>query len=383
MAGKKLKKKIVKKAENKPVLKKKADKKAPAKKATKAKKTTKKGDDEKSLSLLDQIEAKIQKDHGVEAVSRMGKAKNVPVAFSTGVPQLDSAIGIGGYPNNRIIEIFGPESSGKTTLALHAIAECQKNGGAAAFVDAEHALDTVYAENLGVDLTELLIAQPNSGEQGLDVVHSCLKINKLCYKPGVSPPNIVIVDSVAALTPKSEIEGEIGDPSVGVQARMMSQALRKICTALANSNTVLIFINQTRAKLDFNWGAKTNTTGGNSLKFYASIRIDIRRIGMEKDKKDDKSPSGNKTLVKVVKNKVGSPFVEFEGVIRFGVGFDDSRSDYERLLKHPEVESKGAGGSRITLPDGRKFCGFKEYREFISDEENSKYIHSLLSSGEV
>lgn len=350
-------------------------KKAKTKKST-VKKATKKVTAKakpKEMSLLDMIESQIKKDHGSESVLRLtdSNVKNVEVAFKTGVKKLDDTIGIGGFPNNRIIEIYGLESSGKTTLTLHAIAECQRVGGVATFIDAEHALDPKYARDLGVKLDDLLISQPSSGEEALDIVETCVASSKA--KKGKAK-NLIIVDSVAALIPKAELEGEVGDPTVGLQARMMSSALRRLCTLIADSNCVVIFINQTRAKISFGYGPKTTTTGGNALKFYASVRIEIIRTG-----RDEQSSKivGAKTKVRIVKNKVAPPFEEFESIIRFGVGFDEMRDTYEELCKLPSVD-KPKKQAWVTLPNGSKFCGYRGFRDYYSTDDGKLFVDELM-----
>jgi recombination protein RecA len=331
-------------------------------------------------SLLEEMQERIRADFGKESIMVLGDGEipTVPVAFSTGIPPLNDAIGIKGYPKGRIIEVYGPESSGKTTLALHAIAECQKAGGVATFIDAEHALDIKYAESLGVDVKRLMVSQPDHGEMAFNIIEAGLDVSM--SRPS-EKSNIIVVDSVAALTPKAEIEGEIGNNKAGLggQARMMSEALRKLVSIIGKTNTVLIFINQTRMKINTTGfgGSPYTTTGGNALKFYASVRIQVNRIGS--DKQGEKVVA-NKTKVKIVKNKVAPPYEEFECSIRFGVGFDLKRMNFDKLVKLENV-SYPPKQAWITLPDDRKFCGFKGYLDFIEDEENNSYIEGLLKAG--
>ncbi|MBV9550493.1 MAG: recombinase RecA, partial [Alphaproteobacteria bacterium] len=285
--------------------------------------------------------SQIDRAFGKGSVMKLG-SRDLGVAtdaVSTGSLGLDIALGIGGLPRGRVIEIYGPESSGKTTLALHVVAEIQKKGGIAAYVDAEHALDPVYAKKLGVDIDEMLISQPDTGEQALEI------IDTLVRSGGV---DIVVVDSVAALTPKAELEGEMGDQLPGLQARLMSQALRKLTGSISKSNTIVIFINQIRMKIGIMFGNPETTTGGNALKFYASVRLDIRRIGAIKDRDE---VVGNQTRVKVVKNKVAPPFKQVEFDIMYGQGVSKTGELVDLGVKANIVEKSGSwysfDGSRI------------------------------------
>ena len=283
---------------------------------------------EKALSAaLSQIE----KSYGKGSIMRLGQKQAMNIeAISTGSLGLDLALGIGGIPKGRIIEIFGPESSGKTTLTLHMIAEAQKKGGTCVFIDAEHALDPVYAKKLGVNTDELIITQPDTGEQALEIADTLVRSQAV---------DLLIVDSVAALVPKAEIDGEMGDSHMGLQARLMSQALRKLTASISRTNSTIIFINQIRMKIGVMFGSPETTTGGNALKFYSSVRIDIRRIGSIKDKEE---VIGNQTRVKVVKNKISPPFRTVDFDIIYGEGISKNGELIDLGVKHQLIEKSGA-----------------------------------------
>ncbi|MBP6042977.1 MAG: recombinase RecA [Rhodoluna sp.] len=280
---------------------------------------------------LDTALAQIDRQFGKGSIMRLGSDERAPVeVISTGSIALDVALGTGGLPKGRIVEIYGPESSGKTTVALHAIANAQKNGGIAAFVDAEHALDPVYAQALGVNIDELLVSQPDTGEQALEIADMLIRSGSI---------DIVVIDSVAALVPRAEIEGEMGDAHVGLQARLMSQALRKLTGALSNTGTTMIFINQLREKIGVFFGSPETTAGGKALKFYASVRLDIRRI---ETLKDGTEAVGNRTRVKVVKNKMAAPFKQAEFDIIYGVGISREGSLLDFGVEQEIVKKSGA-----------------------------------------
>jgi recombination protein RecA len=292
---------------------------------------------------LDAALAQIERAFGKGSIMRLGKNdKTVEIeTVSTGSLGLDIALGVGGLPRGRVVEIYGPESSGKTTLALHTVAEAQKKGGVCAFVDAEHALDPIYARKLGVQLDNLLISQPDTGEQALEICDTLIRSGAV---------DIVVVDSVAALVPRSEIEGEMGEMQPGLQARMMSQALRKLTGSISRSNTMVIFINQIRMKIGVMYGSPETTTGGNALKFYASVRLDIRRIGAIKEREE---VVGNTTRVKVVKNKVAPPFKQVEFDIMYGEGVSKVGELVDLGVKAGIVEKSGAWFSHDSVRIGQ------------------------------
>ena len=315
----------------------------------------------------------IEKDHGNEAIMRLGmKNKTTLNTISTGSLSLDECLG-GGIPEGRIIEIYGPESSGKTTLTLHIIAEAQKKGGLAAFIDAEHALDPQYARQLGVDTDNLLLSQPDTGEQGLDITETLVRSGAL---------SVIVIDSVAALVPKAELDGDMGDSHMGLQARLMSQALRKLTGSIKKSNTSVIFINQLRQKIGVVFGNPETTTGGNALKFYTSVRIDIRRIGQLKD---GDAVIGNRTRVKVVKNKVAPPFRMTEFDIMYGFGISKEGDLLDIALKADIVKKTGAWYSF----DGSKIGQGRENVKIALKEDEKLYqsietqVKTFLGSDEV
>lgn len=297
--------------------------------------------------------SQIEKNHGKGAIMVLGSQPptEIPV-ISTGCIQLDMALGVGGIPRGRVIEIFGPESSGKTTLTLHAIAEAQKAGGVAAFIDAEHAFDAAYARKLGVNIEQLLVSQPDTGEQALDICETLVRSGAI---------DIIVIDSVAALVPQAEINGEMGDSHVGLQARLMSQALRKLTGLLSKSNTCLIFINQLRMKIGVMFGNPETTTGGNALKFYASQRIDIRRIAALKEGEE---VIGNRTRVKVVKNKVAAPFTQCDFDILYGQGISREASILDLAV---ELELIQKSGSWFSYNGERIGQGRENARQFLKE----------------
>ncbi len=302
---------------------------------------------------LDTALSQIEKAFGKGSIMKLGLQEHIEIeSVSTGSLTLDIALGVGGIPKGRVIEIYGPESSGKTTLTLHCVAECQKQGGTAAFIDAEHALDPVYARKLGVNIDELLISQPDTGEQALEITDTLVRSGAI---------DLIVIDSVAALVPKAELEGEMGDSHMGLQARLMSQALRKLTASISRTHCTVIFINQIRQKIGVMFGNPETTTGGNALKFYASVRLDIRRIGALKDKEDI---VGNQTRVKVVKNKVAPPFKTVEFDILYGSGISKEGEIIDLGVKSDIVEKSGAWYSY----DGQRIGQGKENaRQFLKD----------------
>jgi recombination protein RecA len=312
------------------------------------------------IKILEDTMYSIEKSYGKGAIMKLGDGViNKVESISTGSVSLDHALGIGGVPRGRIVEIYGPESSGKTTICLHTIAEAQKKGGIAAFIDAEHALDSSYARRLGVDVNNLLLSQPDYGEQALEIVDTLVRSNAL---------DIIVIDSVAALVPRSEIEGEMGDAQMGVQARLMSQALRKITGAVSRSKTCVMFTNQLRSKIGVMFGSPETTTGGNALKFYASLRMDIRRIAAIKDGQDI---VGNRTKIKVVKSKVAPPFKQVEFDILYNEGISKSGELIDLGVEHGIIKK---GGAWFTYNDDR-FQGREQFR--IQLKENQDLLAQL------
>jgi recombination protein RecA len=327
-------------------------------------------DDNKTRALTAAL-GQIEKQFGKGSIMKLGDNKTMDVeTISTGSLGLDIALGAGGLPLGRIVEIYGPESSGKTTLTLEVIAEAQRNGKVCAFIDAEHALDPIYAKKLGVDVNELLVSQPDTGEQALEICDMLTRSGAV---------DVIVVDSVAALTPKAEIEGDIGDSHMGLAARMMSQAMRKLTGNLKNSNTMLIFINQIRMKIGVMFGSPETTTGGNALKFYASVRLDIRRIGAVKAGDEI---VGNETRVKVVKNKIAPPFKQAEFQIMYGEGINSLGELIDLGVTHKMVEKAGAwyscNGERIGQGKANSIGYLKEHPDMAKDLD--KRLRELLLS---
>ena len=328
--------------------------------------------DQNRTKALDAALSQIEKQFGKGSIMKLGENKTMDVeTISTGSLGLDIALGAGGLPLGRIVEIYGPESSGRTTLTLEVIAEAQRQGKTCAFVDAEHALDPIYAEKLGVNIDELLVSQPDTGEQALEICDMLTRSGAV---------DVIVVDSVAALTPRAEIEGDIGDSHVGLAARMMSQSMRKITGNLKRSNTMMIFINQIRMKIGVMFGSPETTTGGNALKFYASVRLDIRRIGSVKEGDE---VVGNETRVKVVKNKIAPPFKQAEFIIRYGEGISKHGELIDLGVKHKLVDKAGAWYSYNTDRIGQGKANsmlFLKNNPAVSDEIEAKLREMLLPS---
>ena len=335
------------------------------------------GDTQGKLQALEAARLQIEKQFGQGSLMKLGTAANTAgiEVIPSGSILLDEALGIGGYPKGRVIEVYGPESSGKTTLTLHAIAEAQKMGGIAAFIDAEHALDPVYAKGLGVNIDELWVSQPDTGEQALEIAESLVRSGAV---------DVIVVDSVAALTPQAEIEGDMGDSHMGLQARLMSQALRKLTAIIGKSKTLLIFINQIRMKIGVMFGNPETTTGGNALKFYSSVRLEVRRIESI-DAKGEEDAVGNRVRVKVVKNKVAPPFRKVELDIMFGKGISSVASLLDSAVKHGFIDKKGAWYTTADekLGQGREnaIAFLTQNPDFAADIE--KKIREKLFPGQV
>ncbi len=348
-----------------------------AKASTQPVESTIDSDKAEKWKALDAACLQINKQFGAGSLMKLGEHTNTAGinVVPSGSIMLDEALGVGGYPRGRIIEMYGPESSGKTTLALHAIAEAQKLGGIAAFIDAEHALDPVYAKNLGVDTENLVISQPDTGEQALEIA------DKLVSSGAV---DIIVIDSVAALTPQKEIEGEMGDSVMGLQARLMSQALRKLTPIVGKSNCIVVFINQIRMKIGVMFGNPETTTGGNALKFYSSVRLEIRRIESI-DGKGDEEAAGNRIRVKIVKNKVAPPFRKVELDLYFGKGISATASILDSAVKHGLVDKKGAwyayGDDKIGQGKENAVQYFEDHQDFTLEMESK--IRSQIFPGQV
>ena len=334
-------------------------------------------DTAEKMKALEAAKLQIEKQFGQGAIMKLGDKADVSgiEVIPSGSIILDEALGIGGYPKGRIIEMYGPESSGKTTLALHAIAEAQKMGGVAAFVDAEHAVDPVYAKNLGVNIDELWVSQPDTGEQALEITENLVRSGAV---------DIIVVDSVAALTPEKEIEGEMGDAVMGMQARLMSQALRKLTAVIGKSNCIVVFINQIRMKIGVMFGNPETTTGGQALKFYSSVRLEIRRVETI-DGKGDEDAIGNRVRVKIVKNKVAPPFRKCELDIYFGKGISASASLLDSAVKHGIIDKRGAW---YTMGETKVGQGKENAVQFIEQNpeiaaEVEKKIREIVFPGQT